>query len=150
MKRLSIPIVSKVFIILSIILYSLTFKIRRVPEIISQGFQPTMFPRMIIILMFALSIILIFTKHEIKYTVIPSILFKTITLLFLYLLSIYVFGIIISLFWAAIVLPYLWGHRNHVTIIIFAILFTMVIYLLFSGVLGIPFKDGLLLSRIFY
>jgi hypothetical protein len=129
--------------------YAITTTFEEVPAMLSQGIQPSVFPRALIAVIAILSMILIVQGRRKPASVrkpVPIVAFATAGLLGLFVAAIDWVGMMIAIFLFCLVLPALWGDRRYFWITIFAVLFPAGIFILFSKMLEVRFPLGILQS----
>jgi hypothetical protein len=134
-----------VIVIVSVILFWITTTFEEVPEIVAQGIQPDLFPQIIISLIVFLAIVMAYqgrAKNKTAKSIKPMATYTAIFVL-LFAVSIHWIGSVPAMIFACVALPLLWGERRYVGILIFAILFPIGVYLLFTKALDIRFPLGI-------
>jgi len=129
--------------------YAITTTFEEVPAMLSQGIQPAVFPRAMIAVIAFLSVIVIIQgrrKAAATRKPVPIVAFATAGLLGVFVAAIDWVGMMIAIFLFCLVLPVLWGERRYLWIAVFAVLFPVSIFMLFSKLLEVRFPPGILQS----
>ena len=129
--------------------YAITTTFEEVPAMLSQGIQPAVFPRAMIAVIAFLSVIVIIQgrrKAAATRKKVPLVAFATAGLLGLFVAAIDWVGMMIAIFLFCLILPVLWGDRRYLWIAVFAVLFPVSIFMLFSKLLEVRFPPGILQS----
>ena len=129
--------------------YAITTTFEEVPVMLSQGIQPAVFPRAMIAVIAILSMIVIIQGRRKPASVrkpVPIVAFATAGLLAVFVAAIDWVGMMIAILLFCIVLPVLWGERRYLWIAVFAVLFPVSIFMLFSKILEVRFPLGILQS----
>ena len=134
------------------ILYYLTTRFDKVPELMSQNIPPEWFPRLLIWVITILTLIIPFEHlfhekgkahlDEDRSARIKPISFYTAALLCLIVGLMPWLGTALDLVMVCALLPILWGERRIKVLLPFAILFPGLVTLLFTKVLGVFFEPG--------
>lgn len=128
-------------------MYGVTFTFDKVPAFLAQGIQPTVFPRAILILMFALALIQAIkaarlTPKDLSAFKPNKPIQKVVYLTVLMLIALPVMMPIIGTFPAfAVFLPalsFLWGERRWKMMVLSFAGFTAFVYVLFRLVMNVP------------
>jgi len=138
-------IVGAVILLFCAATYAITTTFEEVPAMLSQGIQPAVFPRMMIIVIAFLTVIMMVQGHRkarSERRPVPMVAFVTAGLLVVFVAAIDWLGMIVASFLFCIVLPLLWGERRFGWIIVFAVLFPASIFVLFSKLLEVRFPSG--------
>jgi len=140
------------------ILYYLTTRFEKVPELMSQNIPPEWFPRLLIWVIVILTCIIPFEHlfhkkgkahldENRSARIKPISIYSAILLCCIVLLMPWV-GTAVSLVLVCALLPLLWGERRMKVIVPFAVVFPAMVTLLFTKVLGVYFEPGIL-SKVF-
>lgn len=132
-------------ILFSALVYYLTTTFDEVPAAMAQGIPPTQFPRLLIAIMSALAVIMMFQtrgQEPKKRKPVPRVAFLSAALLVVFVAIVDWFGIIAAMFLFCIALPIAWGERRFGPILIYASIFPVLVYLLFSRVMEVNFPLG--------
>jgi putative tricarboxylic transport membrane protein len=142
-------LIGVVLLALCAIVYWLTTGFTEVPAMLSQNVPPTFFPRLVLGVVAALSIVLIFNglrrSPDVTARISPAVL-VTASIIVLAGVLVGILGTLPTLSFIAITIPLAWGERRLRPIAILAIGLPAGIYLVFSVALGIRFPPGMLLD----
>jgi hypothetical protein len=122
-----------VIITITILLYIYTFSFDEVPEILAQGMQPTMMPRLIFTLIVFLSLFQIYQNKNLveeKKEIIKTNAFIT-------------FGFILFIILIADT-PLLWQRKDKFFVLLYSIGMTVFVFVFFTLVLQLKFPQGIL------
>lgn len=132
--------------------FYLTTTFDEVPAALGQGVPPEQFPQLLVVVIAVLTLVMMFeasklpTKHRAP---VPAMVYMTAALLTVMVVAIHWIGIVAALIVVCVAMPMLWGDRRFVPISIFAVVFPMLCFFLFSRVLEIRFPKGLI-EKLFY
>ena len=145
-------IVSAVIIVISSILLYFTFTFDIVPPILNRGIQPATFPKALLILIIALTLLTYCIslknpwKNEKKLpnsfyiTLLSFVVFITVSKFLDFFLGIALLSIIVS---------YFWGERRVAYLIIVSIIFPLIVFVFFETILGLRFPPGII-TNLYY
>ena len=145
-------IVSAVIILISSILLYFTFTFDIVPPILNRGIQPATFPKALLILIIALTLLTYFIslknpwKKEKKLpnsfyiTLLSFVVFITVSKFLDFFLGIALLSIIVS---------YFWGERRVIYLIMVSIIFPLIVFVFFETILGLRFPPGII-TNLYY
>ena len=145
-------IVSVVIIVISSILLYFTFTFDIVPPILNRGIQPATFPKALLILIIALTLLTYFIylknpwKNEKKLpnsfyiTLLSFVVFITVSKFLDFFLGIALLSIIVS---------YFWGERRVTYLIMVSIIFPLIVFVFFETILGLRFPPGII-TNLYY
>ncbi len=135
------------------VLYYLTTRFEKVPELMSQNIPPEWFPRILIWVIVLLTVIIPFEhlmhkkgkKHldEDRSARIKPISIYSAILLCCIVVSMPWLGTFLTLILVCVLLPLLWGEKRIKVLLPFAIIFPALVALLFTKVLGVFFEPGI-------
>lgn len=135
----------------AVVLY-LTTTFDDVPSALAQGIPPEQFPQLLLFLIAALTVVMMVEAHNTLAKVrepVPSMVYLTAGLLTVAVVAMHWIGIIAGVMIVCVLLPMLWGDRRYIPIVVFAVVFPILSFLLFSKVLEIRFPKGLV-EKLFY
>ena len=136
-----------VIIFISLILFGYTFTFDEVPEILAQGMQPTMMPRLIFSLIIFLCFFQIYQnkslKSENKDTIKRNAFITFGYTLFIVLIADKL-GFLISVFLFTLITPILWQRKDYVKITLYSLCMTIFVFVFFTLVLQLKFPQGIL------
>ena len=136
-----------VIIFISLILFGYTFTFDEVPEILAQGMQPTMMPRLIFSLIIFLCFFQIYQNKSLK-SENKNIIKRNAFITFGYTLFIVLIadklGFLISVFLFTLITPILWQRKDYVKITLYSLSMTIFVFVFFTLVLQLKFPQGVL------
>ena len=136
-----------VIIFISLILFGYTFTFDEVPEILAQGMQPTMMPRLIFSLIIFLCFFQIYQNKSLK-SENKDIIKRNAFITFGYTLFIVLIadklGFLISVFLFTLITPILWQRKDYVKITLYSFCMTIFVFVFFTLVLQLKFPQGIL------
>ena len=136
-----------VIILISLILFGYTFTFDEVPEILAQGMQPTMMPRLIFSLIIFLCFFQIYQNKSLK-SENKNIIKRNAFITFGYTLFIVLIadklGFLISVFLFTLITPILWQRKDYLKITLYSLCMTIFVFVFFTLVLQLKFPQGIL------
>ena len=136
-----------VIIFISLILFGYTFTFDEVPEILAQGMQPTMMPRLIFSLIIFLCFFQIYQNKSLK-SENKDIIKRNAFITFGYTLFIVLIadklGFLISVFLFTLITPILWQRKDYVKITLYSFSMTIFVFVFFTLILQLKFPQGIL------
>ena len=136
-----------VIIFISLILFGYTFTFDEVPEILAQGMQPTMMPRLIFSLIIFLCFFQIYQNKSQK-SENKDVIKRNAFITFGYTLFIVLIadklGFLISVFLFTLITPILWERKDYLKITLFSLCMTIFVFVFFTLVLQLKFPQGIL------
>ena len=136
-----------VIIFISLILFVYTFTFDEVPEILAQGMQPTMMPRLIFSLIIFLCFFQIYQNKSLK-SENKDIIKRNAFITFAYTLFIVLIadklGFLISVFLFTLITPILWQRKDYVKITLYSFSMTIFVFVFFTLILQLKFPQGIL------
>ena len=145
-------IVSAVIILISSILLYFTFTFDIVPPILNRGIQPATFPKALLILIIALTLLTYFISlknpwkiekklpNSFYITLLSFVVFITVSKFLDFFLGIALLSIIVS---------YFWGERRVAYLIMVSIIFPLIVFVFFETILGLRFPPGII-TNLYY
>lgn len=146
-------IVAAILIVLCVFFYTLTYDFPVPGAFLGDNVLPEQFPRL---LLFAIGIMALALPFEHKLETkrwplirksrsapIGSGTFATIAFLLILVAVAEFLGTIVTIFIAAAGLPFLWGERRWLLVLVYSLIFTALVTYLFSSVLSVYFEPGL-------
>ena len=136
-----------VIIFISLILFGYTFTFDKVPEILAQGMQPTMMPRLIFSLIIFLCFFQIYQNKSLKSEnkdIIKTNAFVTFGYTLFIVLIADKLGFLISVFLFTLITPILWQRKDYVKITLYSLCMTVFVFVFFTLVLQLKFPQGIL------
>ena len=147
--RHSDVVVGSVLLALCAAIYWLTTDFTEVPAMLSQNVPPTFFPRLVVMIVAALSVLLIaagLRKNPVSAPAVSPVVFVTAGIIVLAGFLVDWIGTLPTLSLIAVTLPLAWGERRLPRIGLLAVGLPSAIYIIFSIALGIRFPAGQLFS----
>tara|TARA_Y100000996_G_scaffold150074_1_gene115559 strand:- start:3164 stop:3628 length:465 start_codon:yes stop_codon:yes gene_type:complete len=136
-----------VIIFISLILFGYTFTFDEVPEILAQGMQPTMMPRLIFSLIIFLCFFQIYQNKSLK-SENKDIIKRNAFITFGYTLFIVLIadklGFLISVFLFTLITPILWQRKDYLKITLYSLCMTIFVFVFFTLILQLKFPQGIL------
>ena len=136
-----------IIIFISLILFGYTFTFDEVPEILAQGMQPTMMPRLIFSLIIFLCFFQIYQNKSLK-SENKDIIKRNAFITFAYTLFIVLIadklGFLISVFLFTLITPILWQRKDYVKITLYSFSMTIFVFVFFTLILQLKFPQGIL------
>ena len=136
-----------VIIFISLSLFGYTFTFDEVPEILAQGMQPTMMPRLIFSLIIFLCFFQIYQNKSLK-SENKDIIKRNSFITFGYTLFIVLIadklGFLISVFLFTLITPILWQRKDYLKITLYSLCMTIFVFVFFTLVLQLKFPQGIL------
>ncbi len=124
-----------------------TTTFREVPAMLSQNIPPTFFPRLVLAVIAALSVVLVVSGSKRRgepREKVSSAVFVTAAAITLTVMLVPRLGMLATVCLASIVLPVCWGERRALRIALLAVGLPLSIYLIFAVGLGMRFPEGVL------
>ncbi len=140
-------VVGAVVIVFCAVVYYITTTFDEVPEALSHGVPPTQFPRLILGIMVFLSGLMMYQASHREPKVrkpVPRMVYLSAGLLVLFVVGINTIGTIIPMVLFCVALAVLWGERRYWILAIYAIVFPIAVYFLFTKLLEVRFPRGFL------
>ena len=141
---------------ITIVLYINTFSFDEVPEILAQGMQPTMMPRLIFTLIIFLSFFQIYQNKNLideKKEPIKSNAFITFGFILFIILIADKLGFFLAILIFTFVTPFLWQRKDKFFVLLYSVGMTVFVFVFFTLVLQLKFPQGILenfIVRTFY
>ena len=138
---------SIVIMIFATAMFAVTFTFDHVPAILAQGIQPTVFPRVVLIIMFVLAALQAGKACRLSpadlarlkpHAGVPAIVFFTVAALVVFLVAMPVMGTFPTLILFCPALACLWGERRWVMMALSFTGFIAFVYLLFRVTMNVP------------
>ena len=136
-----------IIIFLTLYLFIVTFSFDQGPEILAQGMQPTMMPRLIFSLIILLSIFQIYQNRNLidkKKEVIKRNASLTFCFMAFMILIAEKLGFFLTVFVFTLVTPFLWQRKDKLNVFIYSIGMTIFVFVFFTLILQLKFPQGIL------
>jgi hypothetical protein len=129
--------------------YAVTLTFETVPDTLAQGMQPAGFPRLVILTMAVLALVVGWQSRG-GSTDLPDpvdrMVYRT-SLLMLAMLPVLIWvDFFIAITLATFAMGWLWGERRLIGLAVYAVLQTVIIYIIFSTILRVHFPHGILVD----
>ena len=124
-------------------LVTLTFK--EAPAVIAQNVQPATFPRLVIAVIAVLAVVIIaksFRTAGKRPKPVPRMVFVSATVMPGFVIAFNFLGILPAMILLCFALPLIWGERRLHFVVPYAIVFPVLVYLLFAVVLKVHFEPS--------
>ena len=144
--------VSFLIIIVSLILLVTTFTFDVVPPILNRGIQPATFPKALLILIIALTIIIYYlaTKNPWKIEKkLPRSFFLTLFSFILFVIVSKTLDFFLAISALSIFVSYYWGEKRLFYLLLVGIIFPIIVFIFFETILGLRFPPGII-TNIYY
>ena len=142
-----------VIILVSSILLISTFSFDTVPPILNRGIQPATFPKGLLVLMIALTIIiyyLSFKKPWKKEKKLPKPFFLTIISFILFIIISKILDFFLAISVLSIFVSYSWGEKRILYLVLVSIIFPLIVFIFFEMILGLRFPPGIITNLYYY
>ena len=145
-------IVSAVIIVISSILLYFTFTFDIVPPILNRGIQPATFPKALLILIIALTLLTYFIslknpwKNEIK---LPNSFYITLLSFLVFIIVSKFLDFFLGIALLSIIVSYFWRERRVTYLIMVSIIFPLIVFVFFETILGLRFPPGII-TNLYY
>ena len=136
-----------VIIFLTLYLFVVTFSFDQVPEILAQGMQPTMMPRLIFTLIILLSVFQIYQNRNLidkKKEVIKRNAYLTFCFMAFTILIAEKLGFLLTVFMFTLVTPFLWQRKDKLNVFLYSLGMTIFVFVFFTLILQLKFPQGIL------
>ncbi|MDC3097470.1 tripartite tricarboxylate transporter TctB family protein [Candidatus Pelagibacter sp.] len=145
-------IVSAVIIVISSILLYFTFTFDIVPPILNRGIQPATFPKALLALIIALTLLTYLIslknpwKHENK---LPNSFYITLLSFVVFIIVSKFLDFFLGIALLSIIVSYFWGERRATYLIMVSIIFPLIVFVFFETILGLRFPPGII-TNLYY
>ena len=144
--------VSFVIIVISLILLLTTFTFDIVPPILNRGIQPATFPKALLILIIAMTLIVYYlaTKNPWKIEKkLPRSFFLTLFSFILFVIVSKALDFFLAISALSIFVAYYWGEKRLFYLLLVGIIFPIIVFVFFETILGLRFPPGII-TNIYY
>ena len=145
--------VSAILIICSLILFYITFNFDVVPPILNRGIQPATFPKILLSLIFFLTIILYLLSLKYPWkqqNSLPFSFYCTLIVFVLFSVISKLLDFFLGLSFLSASITFIWGERRIFYIILIAIVFPLIVFFFFDAILNLRFPGGILTNLYYY
>ena len=139
--------VSFVIIFVSVVLLITTFTFDIVPPILNRGIQPATFPKALLILIIAMTLIVYYlaTKNPWKIEKkLPRSFFLTGFSFVLFILVSKTLDFFLAISALSIFVAYYWGEKRLFYLLLVGIIFPIIVFVFFETILGLRFPPGII------
>ena len=144
--------VSFIIIFISVILLITTFSFDMVPPILNRGIQPATFPKALLILIIAMTLIVYYlaTKNPWKLEKkLPRTFFLTLFSFVIFIVVSKTLDFFLAISALSIFVSFCWGEKRLIYLLLVGIIFPMVVFIFFETILGLRFPSGII-TDIYY
>jgi putative tricarboxylic transport membrane protein len=131
--------------------YWISLSIKQAPSALAQNVQPSTFPRLVIGVIAILTVVMMaigFRRADRTRAGPALTVYLTAAMMIGFILVFQHLGILAAMATFAFCGPLLWGAKNYLAVLLFAILFPAAVYLLFAVILGVYFEPGIIETAI--
>ena len=144
--------VSFTIIFVSIILLVTTFTFDVVPPILNRGIQPATFPKALLILIIAMTLIVYFLATRNPWKIekkLPRSFFLTLFSFVLFVIISKILDFFLAISALSIFVSYYWGEKRLFYLLLVGIIFPIIVFIFFETILGLRFPPGII-TNIYY
>ena len=144
--------VSFVIIFISLVLLVTTFSFDVVPPILNRGIQPATFPKALLILIMAMTLIIYYLSVKNPWKVekkLPKSFFLTLLSFFIFVVISKTLDFFLAISALSIFVSYYWGEKRIFYLILVGIIFPVLVFIFFETILGLRFPPGII-TNIYY
>ena len=144
--------VSFVIIFVSVILLITTFTFDIVPPILNRGIQPATFPKALLILIIAMTLIVYYLSTKNPWKIekkLPRSFFLTLLSFILFVIVSKTLDFFLAISALSIFVAYYWGEKRLYYLLLVGIIFPIIVFVFFETILGLRFPPGII-TNIYY
>ena len=144
--------VSFVIFFLSLILLLTTFTFDIVPPILNRGIQPATFPKALLILIIAMTLIVYYLSTKNPWKIekkLPRSFFLTVFSFILFVIVSKTLDFFLAISALSIFVAYYWGEKRLFYLLLVGIIFPIIVFVFFETILGLRFPPGII-TNIYY
>ena len=144
--------VSFVIILVSLILLVTTFTFDVVPPILNRGIQPATFPKALLILIIAMTLIICYLATKKPWKIekkLPKSFFLTLFSFILFVIVSKTLDFFLAISALSIFVSYYWGEKRLFYLLLVGIIFPIIVFVFFETILGLRFPPGII-TNIYY
>ena len=144
--------VSFIIIFISVILLITTFSFDMVPPILNRGIQPATFPKALLILIIAMTLIVYYlaTKNPWKLEKkLPRTFFLTLFSFVIFIVVSKTLDFFLAISALSIFVSFCWGEKRLFYLLLVGIIFPIIVFVFFETILGLRFPSGII-TDIYY
>ena len=139
--------VSFVIIFVSAILLITTFTFDIVPPILNRGIQPATFPKALLILIIAMTLIIYYLATKNPWKVekkLPKSFFLTLLSFVIFIIVSKTLDFFLAISALSIFVSYCWGEKRLFYLLLVGIIFPVIVFIFFETILGLRFPPGII------
>ena len=144
--------VSFVIIFVSFSLLVITFTFDVVPPILNRGIQPATFPKALLILIIAMTLIIYYLANKNPWKIekkLPKSFFLTLFSFILFVIVSKTLDFFLAISALSIFVSYCWGEKRLFYLLLVGIIFPIIVFIFFETILGLRFPPGII-TNIYY
>ena len=144
--------VSFIIIFISIVLFITTLSFDIVPPILNRGIQPATFPKALLVLIIALTLIIYYLSIKKPWKVekkLPKTFFLTLLNFVLFIVVSKTLDFFLAISMLSVFVSYHWGERRIFYLLLVSIVFPIIVFVFFETILGLRFPPGII-TNIYY
>ena len=144
--------VSFVIIFISVALLITTFTFDIVPPILNRGIQPATFPKALLILIIAMTLIIYYLATKNPWKVekkLPKSFFLTLLSFVIFIVVSKTLDFFLAISALSIFVSYCWGEKRLFYLLLVGIIFPIIVFIFFETILGLRFPPGII-TNIYY
>ena len=144
--------VSFIIIFISIVLFITTLSFDIVPPILNRGIQPATFPKALLVLIIALTLIIYYLSIKKPWKVekkLPKTFFLTLLNFVLFIVVSKTLDFFLAISMLSFFVSYHWGERRIFYLLLVCIIFPIIVFVFFETILGLRFPPGII-TNIYY
>ena len=141
-----------IIIFISLILLISTFTFDIVPPILNRGIQPATFPKALLILIIAMTLIVYYlaTKNPWKLEKkLPRTFFLTLLSFVIFIIVSKTLDFFLAISALSIFVSFCWGEKRLFYLLLVGIIFPIIVFIFFETILGLRFPPGII-TNIYY
>ena len=141
-----------VIILISVALLITTFTFDIVPPILNRGIQPATFPKALLILIIAMSLLIYYLAIKNPWKVekkLPKSFYLTILSFFIFVVISKTLDFFLAISALSIFVSYYWGEKRIFYLLLVGIIFPVLVFIFFETILGLRFPPGII-TNIYY
>ena len=144
--------VSLVIILISTALLITTFTFDIVPPILNRGIQPATFPKALLILIIAMTLIVYYLATKNPWKVqnkLPKSFFLTLLSFLIFVVISKTLDFFLAISALSVFVSYYWGEKRIIYLLLVGIIFPVIVFVFFETILGLRFPPGII-TNIYY
>ena len=144
--------ISFVIIFISVALLITTFTFDIVPPILNRGIQPATFPKALLVLIIAMTLLIYYLATKNPWKVqkkLPKSFFLTLSSFVIFLIISKTLDFFLAISVLSIFVSYCWGEKRIFYLLLVGIIFPVIVFVFFETILGLRFPPGII-TNIYY